>query len=403
MKDVSIISKVVSKGGEKISYGTAQKVDLSQLKDKLDNLFFNRIFVAMDADGHEIQPNDVTTPIAYILARYNFATVGGITFHARDKSVKIETIAESLPFDDVTITYNEETNKIEVIGGTGGGTGGEGGEVQKTTEAEILAMGFTKNKGTITGVKMNGVSKGASGVVDLGTVITSHQSLSGYAKESWVLSQGYALKTDIPSLSGYALKTDIPSLSGYAKESWVLSQGYALKNDLKEYVPSSGDSDITGIKRFTKGLRGNYWDIGETNGNPHFFLAGKDTGTLALGTAEAPMTIDEKGNVEIFGSAVIDGNVTIRGGFTFYSKSGKTTPFLIDAESLDSIESTSVTQVYTARAVTVLKENLERKLEAELDKVNERLNNIKSALSGINRKSSIEEIGEALNLIYLNL
>ena len=368
MKDVSIISKVVSKGGEKISYGTAQKVDLSQLKDKLDNLFFNRIFVAMDADGHEIQPNDVTTPIAYILARYNFATVGGITFHARDKSVKIETIAESLPFDDVTITYNEETNKIEVIGGTGGGTGGEGGEVQKTTEAEILAMGFTKNKGTITGVKMNGVSKGASGVVDLGTVITSHQSLSGYAKESW-----------------------------------VLSQGYALKNDLKEYVPSSGDSDITGIKRFTKGLRGNYWDIGETNGNPHFFLAGKDTGTLALGTAEAPMTIDEKGNVEIFGSAVIDGNVTIRGGFTFYSKSGKTTPFLIDAESLDSIESTSVTQVYTARAVTVLKENLERKLEAELDKVNERLNNIKSALSGINRKSSIEEIGEALNLIYLNL
>ena len=391
MKDVSIISKVVSKGGEKISYGTAQKVDLSQLKDKLDNLFFNRIFVAMDADGHEIQPNDVTTPIAYILARYNFATVGGITFHARDKSVKIETIAESLPFDDVTITYNEETNKIEVIGGTGGGTGGEGGEVQKTTEAEILAMGFTKNKGTITGVKMNGVSKGASGVVDLGTVITSHQSLSGYAKESWVLSQGYALKTDIPSLSGYA------------KESWVLSQGYALKNDLKEYVPSSGDSDITGIKRFTKGLRGNYWDIGETNGNPHFFLAGKDTGTLALGTAEAPMTIDEKGNVEIFGSAVIDGNVTIRGGFTFYSKSGKTTPFLIDAESLDSIESTSVTQVYTARAVTVLKENLERKLEAELDKVNERLNNIKSALSGINRKSSIEEIGEALNLIYLNL
>ena len=90
MKDVSIISKVVSKGGEKISYGTAQKVDLSQLKDKLDNLFFNRIFVAMDADGHEIQPNDVTTPIAYILARYNFATVGGITFHARDKSVKIE-------------------------------------------------------------------------------------------------------------------------------------------------------------------------------------------------------------------------------------------------------------------------------------------------------------------------
>ena len=60
-----------------------------------------------------------------------------------------------------------------------GGTGGEGGEVQKTTEAEILAMGFTKNEGTITEVKMNGVSKGTSGVVDLGDVVTE-DVLDGY-------------------------------------------------------------------------------------------------------------------------------------------------------------------------------------------------------------------------------
>jgi len=32
--------------------------------------------------------------------------------------------------------------------------------------------GYTNNVGTITGIKMNGVSKGTSGVVDLGTVIT---------------------------------------------------------------------------------------------------------------------------------------------------------------------------------------------------------------------------------------
>ena len=35
--------------------------------------------------------------------------------------------------------------------------------------------------GTITGIKMNGASKGTSGVVDLGTVLTSHQSLAGCA------------------------------------------------------------------------------------------------------------------------------------------------------------------------------------------------------------------------------
>ena len=37
--------------------------------------------------------------------------------------------------------------------------------------------GFTTNTGTITGITMNGVSKGTSGDVDLGTVITEHQTL----------------------------------------------------------------------------------------------------------------------------------------------------------------------------------------------------------------------------------
>lgn len=41
--------------------------------------------------------------------------------------------------------------------------------------------GYTTNVGTITGIKMNGASKGTSGVVDLGTVITAHQDISGKA------------------------------------------------------------------------------------------------------------------------------------------------------------------------------------------------------------------------------
>lgn len=64
---------------------------------------------------------------------------------------------------------------LDIVSQGGSGGGGEGGEVQKTTEAEIAAMGFTKNQGTITEVKMNGVSKGTSGVVDLGNVPTKAQ------------------------------------------------------------------------------------------------------------------------------------------------------------------------------------------------------------------------------------
>ena len=39
----------------------------------------------------------------------------------------------------------------------------------------------TNNVGTITGINMNGASKGTSGVVDLGTILTEHQSLESYA------------------------------------------------------------------------------------------------------------------------------------------------------------------------------------------------------------------------------
>ena len=42
----------------------------------------------------------------------------------------------------------------------------------------------TSNTGTITGITMNGASKGTSGVVNLGTVLTEHQDISGKADKS---------------------------------------------------------------------------------------------------------------------------------------------------------------------------------------------------------------------------
>lgn len=46
----------------------------------------------------------------------------------------------------------------------------------------------TSNVGTITGITMNGASKGTSGVVDLGTVITAHQDISGKSDKSATVS-----------------------------------------------------------------------------------------------------------------------------------------------------------------------------------------------------------------------
>lgn len=51
----------------------------------------------------------------------------------------------------------------------------------RTLYYQLAKKGYTTNTGTITGITMNGVSKGSSGVVDLGTVITAHQDISGKA------------------------------------------------------------------------------------------------------------------------------------------------------------------------------------------------------------------------------
>lgn len=71
-----------------------------------------------------------------------------------------------------------------VLSATGGGTADsvDWSNVQnKPTKLSDFTndSGFTTNTGTITGIKMNGASKGTSGVVDLGTVITAHQDISG--------------------------------------------------------------------------------------------------------------------------------------------------------------------------------------------------------------------------------
>lgn len=73
---------------------------------------------------------------------------------------------------DFSGNYNDLTNKPTIP--------------SEVTETTVSNWGFTKNIGTITGITMNGASKGTSGVVDLGTVITSHQDISGKLDSSKV-------------------------------------------------------------------------------------------------------------------------------------------------------------------------------------------------------------------------
>lgn len=94
--------------------------------------------------------------------------------------------------------------------------------------------GKTSNTGTITGIKMNGVSKGTSGVVDLGTVITTHQDISG---KQDIISDLATIRSGA-ALGATALQT-VPS--EYITESEL---------EAKNYVASS-DGTITNILKVT--------------------------------------------------------------------------------------------------------------------------------------------------------
>ena len=90
------------------------------------------------------------------------------------------TVTNSSGTVTIAATDTTYTSKAAASGGT---------DVSLVTTGEKATWNAkTSNVGTITGITMNGSSKGTSGVVDLGTVITAHQDISGKADKSATVS-----------------------------------------------------------------------------------------------------------------------------------------------------------------------------------------------------------------------
>lgn len=97
--------------------------------------------------------------------------------------------------------------------------------------ATALQSYTEKYTGTITGITMNGESKGTSGVVNLGTVITSHQDISGKADKS-------SLAT-VATSGSYNDLVDKPTIPNEVTESTVSGWGFT-KNTGTYSKPSDG-------------------------------------------------------------------------------------------------------------------------------------------------------------------
>ena len=116
------------------------------------------------------------------------------------------------------------------------------------TENTVSDWGFTKNNGTITEVKMNGESKGKSGVVDLGTVLTEHQDISGKVDKV----QGKGLSTnDFTS----ELKSKLENLKNYddTKLQETLS---ALRREVTLIVSKNTNDSIESLEEVIEFLSG---------------------------------------------------------------------------------------------------------------------------------------------------
>lgn len=71
----------------------------------------------------------------------------------------------------------------------------------KAVKTFVEGKGYTTNTGTITSVKMNGSTVASSGEVDLGTVITSHQDITGKEDKLTIVSS--------PTISSNTLQAEI--------------------------------------------------------------------------------------------------------------------------------------------------------------------------------------------------
>ena len=131
----------------------------------------------------------------------------------------------------------------------------------RVIESTVSGWGFTKNTGTVTGVKINGTTKNpTSGIVDLGTVLTSHQSIkvlntNGGAQEvnpsESITGSGMIILHKISKTGNYNDLIGKPDLSVYVNTDTFNTLEEKV-NSLEGSIPTVNNSKITIKKNGTE-------------------------------------------------------------------------------------------------------------------------------------------------------
>lgn len=195
---------------------------------------YNEIGVSLDGKASTSSVTALTTRVASLESKATSVSVSQtLTTGTEIGKITIDGVSKAL-YAPSSIAWGSVTGKPSfatvATSGKYSDLSGLPTIPSAVTESTVSGWGFTKNAGTITGIKMNGASKGTSGVVDLGTVITEHQDLSGYqTKITSTNKLAYSLISGTP--------TSLPASDVYAwakaatKPSYTAAEVGALKLD----------------------------------------------------------------------------------------------------------------------------------------------------------------------------
>ena len=241
--DSTKVDKVSGKGLSTNDYTTSEKNKLAGLSNYNDTEVRNLISAKYTKPSSGIPKTDLTSAVQTSLEKADSA----LQSYTETDPVFSASAASNITSTDITNwnnkstfsgNYNDLTNKPKIPS-----------KVSELTNDS----GFTTNTGTITGITMNGASKGTSGVVNLGTVITSHQDISG--KQDKLVS-GTNIKTiDGNSILGSGnidISGDLTQLNTTNKNNLVgaINEVNANANNLKpvqlySYTGTNKQTSIT--------------------------------------------------------------------------------------------------------------------------------------------------------------
>ena len=206
--------------------------------------------------------------------------------------------------------YAQSSSYAEKAGDISGSTGLTSSQVTTalgyTPYDSTNPNGYTSNTGTITGITMNGSSKGTSGVVDLGTVITD---VSGKADKSATVSTVTydttnkkitktinGTTTDVVTAS--TLKTDMAlnNVGNFKAVSTVASQGLTdtEKSNARANI-GAGTSSLTLGTSSTTALKGDTKYAGASTAGGAATSAAKLTNTSKIGDTDKPVYFTANG------------------------------------------------------------------------------------------------------------